>query len=558
MQRSIGIRALGTILCAILFTAVIYAQSDVPPSATVSTVEAAKWREDLHFMATEMPKRHKNLFHTMTREQFQNAVKRLDERIPTLARHQIIVEMMRIGAMVGDGHTSLNSEFNSKIGFRYYPVRLYLYADGLFIQAADREHAEAVGARVLKIGKASADEAFKAVSEVVPRDNEMTLKHRVPLFLVMPEVLQALGIIDDMEKAPLLVEKNGKQMTIELRPAGPLPQRGRDGQYETDPTQHWVKANDGAQAPVPLWLKAPRDNYWFEYLANEQAVYVQYNRVFNKTGESMADFSVRLFEFVKTHPVDRLILDVRLNEGGNGYYNMPLLLGLIKSEKINRRGHLFTIIGRGTFSAAQLLVNELERYTNTLFVGEPTGARVNFYGDHEPIRLPNSGITALVSTLWWQTMNPNDNRRWVAPQIVTELTSEDYRTNNDPALNAILNYKSIAEVLMPALQAGDIASAIKQYREFKLDKRTSPINTESEINSLGYQLMGMNRPDQAIQIFKLNVESYPHSSNAYDSLGDAYSQSGNKDLAIKSYEKALQLDPANFQTAEKLRAIRKD
>ena len=62
---------------------------------------------------------------------------------------------------------------------------------------------------------------------------------------------------------------------------------------------------------------------------------------------------------------------------------------------------LFTIIGRSTWSATQFLVNEMEKYTNTLFVGEPTGGKVNSYGDSRKIILPNSGITVRVSTLWW-------------------------------------------------------------------------------------------------------------------------------------------------------------
>ena len=550
MHRRIWIPALRSILCAFLFCVTICAQSDVSPSAVVSPVEAAKWREDLRFMAQEMPKRHKNLFHSMTREQFESAVRKLDERIPTLARHQIIVEMMRIAAMVGDGHTSLNPQFNPKIEFRYYPITLYLYKDGLFIQSADPKYANAVGARVLKIGKTPAEQAFKMVSEVTSRDNEMTLKQRVPSLMTIPEVLHALGLIDNMEKASFVVEENGKQTTIGLAPAGKLP-----SMHDKDPRQVWVKMNDGARSPVPLWQKATQDNYWFEYLEDSRTIYVQYNQVANKPGESIAQFAHRVFEFVNTHPIDRFILDVRLNQGGNGFLNMPLLLGLIKSEKINQRGRLFTIIGRSTFSAAQSLANELERYTNTLFAGEPTGARVNGYGDHEMILLPNSGLTVSVAPTWYQTANPNDQRPWIAPQIATELTSEDYRTNNDPALNAVFNYRSIADMLMPTLQANDIQLTIKQYHEFKADNKTSPINTESEINSLGYRLLAMNRLEQAIEIFKLNVESYPNSSNAYDSLAEAYLKNGNKELAIKNYRRSVELNPANLNALQRLKEL---
>src|SRR5262245_20462273 len=78
-----------------------------PASAAVTAEDARAWREDLRTMAQEMERRHRNLFHTMTREQFEAAVAALDARIPALERHQIIVEMARIAAMVGDGHTNV-------------------------------------------------------------------------------------------------------------------------------------------------------------------------------------------------------------------------------------------------------------------------------------------------------------------------------------------------------------------------------------------------------------------------------------------------------------------
>lgn len=551
----LSIAIIYTFLFILSFQCHISAQA-AAAAAPVNAEEAAKWREDLQVMRREMPKLHPNLFHSMTREQFEKAIKNLDEKIPMLARHQILVEMMRITSMAGDGdgHTSLNPQFNPKMEFRYYPLKLYLFKDGLFIQAADGRYADVVGARVIKIGNTPAEQAVKMVSEIVPHDNEMTFKQRVPAFMTMPEVLQALGLIEDMEKAQFLVENNGKQTIIELTPAGKLPQRSHETEEDADPAKSWVKMNDKSSLPLPLWLKSPQENYRFEYLEESKTIYVQYNKVFNKNGETIAAFARRVFEFAGTHTVDRFILDVRLNEGGNSFYNMPLLLGIIKSEKINRRGHLFTIIGRGTFSAAQNLVNELERYTNTLFVGEPGGAKPNFYGDHELVTLPNSGVTIAVSTLWWQ-MNPKDTRPWIAPSIAAELSSEDYRTNTDPAVNAILNYKSIAEVLEPALSAGNLKLAVKQYKDFKSGPETSPINTESDINALGYQLMNMNKIEQAVEILRLNTESYPNSSNAYDSLGDAYLRAGSKESAKKSYLRAMELNPKNDFTARKLQQL---
>src|SRR4051812_45286734 len=99
---------LGIIFCLALLAAPLLAQEDNhPASAALSPAEADAWREDLRYMAAEMSKHHKNLFHAVTRDRYEAAVKSLDERMPTLARHQAIVELARIVAMVEDGHTAL-------------------------------------------------------------------------------------------------------------------------------------------------------------------------------------------------------------------------------------------------------------------------------------------------------------------------------------------------------------------------------------------------------------------------------------------------------------------
>lgn len=531
-----------------------------PSFARTNGSQTERWREDLRVLAGEMPKLHRNLFHTMTREQFEGAVRRLDERIPSLARHQIIVEMARIVAMVGDGHTNIAPTRDPKIGFRAYPVRLFLFDDGLYVRAAAREHADLVGTRVVRIGDASIEEAFNAVRAIIGRDNEMDVKFFAPLLLAMPEVLHALGLVRDMDSAPFTVENGGRRRIATLRPAGPAEMMPPDTDTSWLSRSDWVDARDGARRPLPLWLKDPRNKFWFEYLPDARAVYVQFNQVANKEDETVEAFAGRLCAFVDAQPVERLVLDLRLNRGGNGEFNRPLLLGLIRSRKVDQKGRLFVIVGRSTWSAAQGLVNELEKYTNAIFVGEPTGGKVNSYGDSRRITLPNSGITVRVSTLWWQG-DERDRRPWTAPQVAADLTFEDYRTNNDPALKAALSYvpkRTLVELLRDAVSAGDFQRAAASDREWRKD----PVNayaladTENPVNSLGYELMVAKRLDQAIEIFKLNAAAFPQSANAFDSLGEAYRVRGDREPAIRSYEKALELEPNMRSAIEALKELR--
>ena len=79
---------------------------------------------------------------------------------------------------------------------------------------------------------------------------------------------------------------------------------------------------------------------------------------------------------------------------------------------------------------------------------------------------------------------------------------------------------------------------------------------QAQVNRLGYWLLGRKRIDEAIEVFKMNVEDYPDSSNAYDSLGEAYAIKGDKEQAIKNYQKSIELNPDNTNGIQKLKLLR--
>lgn len=105
--------------------------------------------------------------------------------------------------------------------------------------------------------------------------------------------------------------------------------------------------------------------------------------------------------------------------------------------------------------------------------------------------------------------------------------------------------KSIAETLSATIAGSGIEQAAKQYHEVKAAEPATYNFDEEELNTLGYQLIQAKRLKQAIRVFQLNVEAYPQSGNTYDSLGEAYMDDGNKQQAIKNYQRSLQLNPSN-------------
>ena len=104
---------------------------------------------------------------------------------------------------------------------------------------------------------------------------------------------------------------------------------------------------------------------------------------------------------------------------------------------------------------------------------------------------------------------------------------------------------SLVEALAKTITDKGVDAGIAQYRDLKAKQSSTYDFSEEELNRLGYQLLAGGKKDEAIQIFKLNVEAYPQGFNTYDSLGEAYMAAGNKDLAIANYKKSVELNPKN-------------
>lgn len=401
----------------------------------LDSAEVRRWREDLAVLRKEMPAHHANLFHDMTPAQFDSALNSISARLPSLARHQVIVELQKLDAMVSDGHSSVGPWRDSVIAFHTLPIALYWFPEGLMVRAADAAHSNLLGGRVVAINSMPVDSVAALIRPLISRDNEMGVRAFTPFFMVMPEILQAIGVASDMQHIPFTLDFAGKQRTIVLSPAGLFPMLTGDADRSWNEREGWVDARD--RSAPPLWLSDPTNIYWFKYLPDARALYVQINTIQQKPGDSLRTFINRAIRSADSAGADKLILDLRLNGGGNGDFNKQIMLPIIKS-KYDTPGHFYVLTGRRTWSAAQMLVTELMKYTTAIFVGEPTASHGNHFGDSYRIVLPNSKVTVRVSTLWHQYLDSRDKRLMIEPEIKAPLTFADYVEGKDPALEAVV------------------------------------------------------------------------------------------------------------------------
>jgi tetratricopeptide (TPR) repeat protein len=125
-----------------------------------------------------------------------------------------------------------------------------------------------------------------------------------------------------------------------------------------------------------------------------------------------------------------------------------------------------------------------------------------------------------------------------------------------PSIKAAYDSRiSIAQTLAATIASNGIDAAAKQYQDLKAAAPATYNFDESELNSLGYQLIHARKFKEAIRIFQLNVEAYPKSSNPYDSLGEAYMNDGDKPQALANYQKSLQLNPKNSNAVKMLQKL---
>lgn len=510
-----------------------------PPAPELS---AAEWREDLQFMAAEMKRRHKNLYHTVSPAQFDKAVADLHARIPSLQRHEIIVEMMRIAAMVGDGHTRVDPRKDPKFNLPSLPLKLYLFEDGLFVRAAAPEHAGLVGARIEAIGGVPVAEAMSRAAAISARDNDIGPKLFIPIYLNMPHILHALKLSSSTDKAVLTLRKGERRWNTAV-PAGNVdPVWPPDTDISLMTPAGWIDAR--ITPKPPMWLEDPLDYHRIVEMPDQKALYVQLNMVTHVKGQTIGQFADKIAERAKATNPEAIILDLRLNQGGNGGLRDPLVRKLIKAEDEDTR--LFVLTARGTFSASQFILDDLDRLSQAVFIGEPASSKPSSYGDAYKTPLPNSGIGVRSSIKWWQAGQNFDPWTWV--DVAAPLSFADYAAGRDPALEAALNYEpgpTLTVQLIDAAKSGGTAAVRKTLQAYRSDPANRYANQNSHLLDAAQRLSFAKHGEEALFVATAATEQFPQDADAFLVLAHVGEWNERFDIARAAAAKTLEIDPHN-------------
>ena len=529
------------------------------------------WVEDLNYVVTQLKDHHPHIYYRISEEKFNtNVINATKEIKATKTDLECYFVIKKVVAGIQDGHTQLFDRGTLGIDNLRFPFRLDKFTDGAFITVIRKDYKKFLGAKVISINGKSIEQVLKLTSAITNIDNEFGKIRSSVQDITFARTMFGLGITNSEKIIELeLITKDGKRENIEF-----------ESIFDTSPIL-WSNRLNMAPAKgdyisivnllgdkTPLHLKKQGDNiefYWFEHLKKEKAIYFQYNQVANQRDhyETWVEFTNRIWQYIDSHKdeIDKLIIDIRYNDGGNGRTMVPFINQIIKRDKFCNGKNLLVLTSNRTYSAAVILMTELAVHTDAIFIGSPAGCPFNFFSDMEIVdNLPNSGAglgiaSRQIDNAWsHQTV-------FFQPDFPAPFSSNDYFSGKDPTLALALKglgLKNIAE-----FAADNCAEdAFVYYHQLKkkyanIDWWTglNPEILENNINNDGYTLLGRRELKSAFEVFKLNTLIFPKSANAWDSFAEWYYNEKKFEFAVKYYKKSLELNPNNENAINMIKRI---
>ena len=547
---------LSAFVLQLIWTHAIFARNQAAQSEPggQNSVFVKEWNEDLDYLIQRLEIMHPNLYGNVTKEAFYGYAEDLRNRIPGSTANEMIIGVHELLAHIKSLHTFCTPVYSApglaeiRKNYKYYPVRFYPFEDGLYIRSIAKRYDKACGKKVLKIGSLTAEEVMRRLSRFVAADNEMTVLEYLPRhFMNDGPLLQYIGACNSPDEVRLLLAD----------------EQGREFEYvvQTDVGMSGpVFMNGGSKNPVPLYLKQANDPYWYEFLPEQKAIYLQINAFVHKKNEPFDKFCQRLFDAFDGQKAERLIVDIRQNAGGN-HIELPLLKGILNRPDLDHPDRLFVIIGRTTVSAAQHFASEIVRYTNATFFGEPTCSKPNQYGAIRRFNLPHGKLQIGCAVDYYQDAQPFDFSMETEPHFFVGLTSVDFKENRDPVLERIFDYDSYKNMrpeftpqMAEAYRSGGLGGLMNCYQKIKPNYVKRGFNMKYLLYDDFDGWMARNKKSDEDYMGYLTFlhGELPRAIDVCYDLAIWLERSGNTEEARKYYKKCLQLNPEHSYARMKL------
>ena len=407
------------------------ASSSGPPASAAADVGAGR-RADLDQLVERLDALHPNPFLDEGEAAFHARVDAVAARAGERSDAGFLVDVMGLmGHRDRDGHSGAWAMAQQRDRVHVLPVWLRDFPDGLRVVAARPPLADVVGGIVTSVGGRPVEEARRLVTPLVPADNDSNRRANLPMYLLVKEVVEELGI-QQPGAAPLSLrfdDGTTRDVHVDAVPIGAF----RDWLFSVYPRYPTglPPDDDGTRD-----RQRREEAFWTETLP-DGTLYVAYHEVRSRSGGTLTIGWLAKQVQAAEHGV---VVDLRSNPGGDNT-TYQAFLRAVREQAIKGPGRVALLTSRDTFSAAGNFVTELkvgEGGDDILLVGEPPGGGLDIYGDVATVTLKHSGIVVLISRRYHEKA-PGDQRLEIEPDVPVEATWADAVAGRDVVLEAALD-----------------------------------------------------------------------------------------------------------------------
>ena len=510
-----------------------------------------EWRQDIDTLASVIERHHPKPWERISREDFMLHKEQIKISLSDWSREKIVVELMKFVASLRDGHTVI--VLNNQADFNlWFPVRMERFHDGIFVIATDDFHQGLLRAKVLKIGNLEAAEAYRRVAEIVSMDSGTPACWRTANYLPNAVILKVLGIIQNEKRLDLeIADTQGATKSVELPSAPWRMQNNWIWNKTAAPTGNPVKTvydDHLSQLPPYLARMIPEPTpYWFEYYPEQRLLFLQWNAVADWSQDPFSEFTGKVFRVFDENQkgIDKFVIDLRFNEGGNGYLLPPFVQEFVLRRDSLPRGKLFIITGGATFSAAPNFIGQMLKQSSVITVGDVAPGPLNWCSDVLDFVLPHSNLILNVSSMFWMTGHAMDKRGCYPPDVYLPQTYSDYVSWRDRPLEAIQANRVVPlkDILLKEGWVGFKAEFEKRTSLYPDVKYWFPYTHFDLVLIAYFDLLQAEKTHDALELVRFNSELYPSDLRSWYGLAEIAKQLDDVDLALKAYEKLLATEP---------------
>lgn len=388
-----------------------------------------------------------------------------DARAGTLSPAGFDLAIMRMVALADSGHSQIYKP-SLYASVNRIPCRLYRFGDGWYVVRADRACGALLGAKVLAIDghpiDAVADRMY--AYSLGPRNHYD--QYVTPFYLESPDLLHAAGIAVAADALDLRVQLRDGGMREAHIAADPPDPHGiaQDSDWENAYSDAYLSPRRiGGEPPnwsallardahLPLFIDDYGNPFHTRWWPDRRVLYVQFRSNQDEPGHPIKPFVARVEREIESDQPRAIVLDLRLDQGGNYLTTAGLMKRIASLSASTERVYVLT--SAWTFSAGivSLALAKDHGGDRVTVIGEPAGDDVRFWAEGRGMRLPNSKLSVHYATGYEDYSRPCWGRRgcfWVSllfpthvesfqPDVRVAYTFDDYVNGRDPLLDKAL------------------------------------------------------------------------------------------------------------------------